>query len=104
MPPWCEDARTRHAVVTAMRVRAPRIRITCLPAVSLPDSVTGRAKEMIIIRGANFYCYEIEELVTQVCACVRKRERPPRPRRAADPDGPDALRAGHAKSPAREGG
>ncbi len=29
-------------------------------------ALTGRAKEMIIIRGANFYCYEIEDLVTTV--------------------------------------
>ena len=29
-------------------------------------ALTGRAKEMIIIRGANFYCYEIEEIVLQV--------------------------------------
>jgi len=28
--------------------------------------LTGRAKEMIIIRGANFYCYEIEDIVSQV--------------------------------------
>ncbi len=26
-------------------------------------SLTGRAKEMIVVRGANFYCYEIEDLV-----------------------------------------
>lgn len=29
--------------------------------------LTGRAKEIIIIRGANFHCYEIEEIVSQVC-------------------------------------
>jgi nonribosomal peptide synthetase DhbF len=26
-------------------------------------TLTGRAKEMIVVRGANFYCYEIEDLV-----------------------------------------
>jgi iturin family lipopeptide synthetase A len=35
--------------------------------------LTGRAKEMIIIRGANYYCYEIEELVTQVQGTVPAR-------------------------------
>jgi acyl-CoA synthetase (AMP-forming)/AMP-acid ligase II/NADP-dependent 3-hydroxy acid dehydrogenase YdfG/acyl carrier protein len=29
-------------------------------------TLTGRAKEMIIIRGANFYCYEIEDVVNRV--------------------------------------
>lgn len=28
--------------------------------------VTGRSKEMIIIRGANFYCYELEDAVTNI--------------------------------------
>lgn len=28
-------------------------------------TLTGRAKEMIVLRGANFYCYEIEALVNQ---------------------------------------
>ena len=41
----------------------------------LMEEAEGRAKEMIIIRGANFYCYEIEELITQVHAelpaCLR---------------------------------
>ena len=43
--------------------------------------LTGRAKEMIIIRGANYYCYEIEDLVTQIpgtvrCALARPRVSP----------------------------
>ncbi|HEU5378166.1 MAG TPA: SDR family NAD(P)-dependent oxidoreductase [Ktedonobacteraceae bacterium] len=29
-------------------------------------TLTGRAKEMIIIRGANFYCYEIEDVVNAI--------------------------------------
>jgi non-ribosomal peptide synthetase component F/NAD(P)-dependent dehydrogenase (short-subunit alcohol dehydrogenase family)/acyl carrier protein len=29
-------------------------------------TLTGREKEMIIIRGANYYCYEIEDVVSQV--------------------------------------
>lgn len=29
-------------------------------------SLTGREKEMIIVRGANFYCYEIEDVVNRV--------------------------------------
>jgi len=29
-------------------------------------TLTGREKEMIIIRGANYYCYEIEDVVNQV--------------------------------------
>jgi acyl-CoA synthetase (AMP-forming)/AMP-acid ligase II len=29
-------------------------------------ALTGRAKEMIIIRGANFYCYEVEDAVNTV--------------------------------------
>ena len=29
-------------------------------------TITGREKEMIIIRGANFYCYELEDVVQQV--------------------------------------
>ncbi len=35
--------------------------------------LTGRAKEMIIIRGANFYCYEIEDVVLQVAGTVPAR-------------------------------
>ena len=35
--------------------------------------LTGRAKEMIIIRGANFYCYEIEDIVTQVDGTTASR-------------------------------
>ena len=35
--------------------------------------ITGRAKEMIIIRGANYYCYEIEDIVTQVPGTVAAR-------------------------------
>ncbi len=29
-------------------------------------ALTGREKEMIIVRGANFYCYEIEEIVNNI--------------------------------------
>src|SRR5206468_6774819 len=29
-------------------------------------ALTGREKEMIIVRGANFYCYEIEDVVNGV--------------------------------------
>ena len=35
--------------------------------------LTGRAKEMIIIRGANYYCYEIEEVVMQEAGTVPAR-------------------------------
>ena len=36
--------------------------------------LTGRAKEMIIIRGANYYCYEIEDIVMQLPGTVAARE------------------------------
>jgi len=35
--------------------------------------LTGRAKEMIIIRGANYYCYEIEDIVMQLAGTVAAR-------------------------------
>ena len=35
--------------------------------------LTGRAKEVIIIRGANYYCYEVEDVVTQVPGTVAAR-------------------------------
>ena len=35
--------------------------------------LTGRAKEMIISRGANYYCYEIEDIVTSVSGTVAAR-------------------------------
>ena len=28
--------------------------------------LTGRAKEMVIVRGANFYCYEVEDAAAAV--------------------------------------
>src|SRR5262249_31044850 len=33
-------------------------------------TLTGREKEMIIIRGANFYCYEIEDVVNSLPGVV----------------------------------
>lgn len=33
-------------------------------------TVTGRTKEIIIVRGANFYCYEVEEVVNNVPGVV----------------------------------
>lgn len=35
--------------------------------------LTGRAKEMIIVRGVNHYCYEIEDAVTQLSGTVAAR-------------------------------
>eukprot|EP00966_Prymnesium_polylepis_P282345 6524237-Prymnesium_polylepis.1 len=35
--------------------------------------LTGRAKEMIIIRGANYYCYEIEDVVMQLPGMIPAR-------------------------------
>ena len=35
--------------------------------------LTGRAKEVIIVRGANYFCYEIEEFATQVPGTVPAR-------------------------------
>ncbi len=32
-------------------------------------ALTGREKEMIIVRGANFYCYEIEDVVNALARC-----------------------------------
>ena len=35
--------------------------------------LTGRAKEMIIIRGANYYCYEVEDAVTVIEGTIPAR-------------------------------
>ena len=35
--------------------------------------LTGRAKEVVIVRGANFYCYEIEEAAGAVLGVATAR-------------------------------